>query len=137
MITITISYNNVEAAIRRATEYEGQKNGAYNALRAIKEDEAHLKWWYREGVTAVCILLDRVLARNVPNAVTGDYDLTLNVSNDNVHQLQEKIEEVVESHVLYKWFRQMNVDKGMQYRSDAQERLEELKRMVYYRKMPR
>ena len=138
MIKITISYNDVETAVRQATEYEGAKNGAFNALRALREDSAQLKHWYNEGVSIVCVLLDRLITKKVqPNAVSGDYEITLDVSNDNAPLISDTISHVVISHVLYKWLRLMVPDKSAYYKNDEGEQMESLKRMCYYREMPK
>lgn len=138
MITIGISYSEIEKAIRRGSEYEGLKNGHYDAERALEQDDAQLRFYFSEGVSLACVVLDRLLARKVVvDDINDGYTLTLKTDNDNSPLIEETLRQIVVSHVLWKWLRLMNPDKSAFYKQDESEQLEELKRMCYYREMPK
>lgn len=133
---VTISYTAVKRDVRRMSEYIGLKAGAYDKLRALDKDDEQLRFWYDEGVTAVCSLLDRATER-VERAESGDVSLVLSNRNDGAALVEGALRRTVACHVVVRWLKLVAPALVEGYAADEVQSLGELERLVYFREMPR
>lgn len=138
MITIEISYNDVVTSAIRDTEYIGTKIGAYDKMRATIDDEEQLKHWFVDGLSAVSVVLNRLIASRVkPTLLDDGYTLVLKNVNMESDLLKSAVEMCIEQHIVACWLKLFDVKMAQVYREREIEKLEELKQLAYYREMPR
>jgi len=71
MFTITITYSEVITDVMRTLEYEGQKNGVFDKVRAIAHDRDQLRIFWQDAVANVSNVLDRVISRCTTTAYSN------------------------------------------------------------------
>lgn len=138
MENIRIEFSEVFDEVERTTEYLGTKNETYDKLRMIDEDKEQMMQWWADGMAVVGIILDRVLAKRIVTSyMTGDAELVLNVSNNNVKQIKDCIVRLVAKHMLCAWLLIVWPDMAQLYKAEEQIASQELMQIAYYREMPR
>ncbi len=138
MTTLSITYGNVKRDVLRMSEYVGLKSGAHDQLRAIDSDDEQLRFWYREGLSLVGVLLDRLLDRRVSiDDVSDTATFVFSHVNDNLPQYEGAIQRVVVLHILVHWLKLVAPSLLSAYESDLRDSEQSLLRMCYFREMPK
>lgn len=135
MKSVTIKYSEVKRDVLRLSEYVGLKSGMYDRIRAIDNDDEQLRYWYHDGLSGVCVLLDRVLHGKV---VDGDVTtLTLSHENDISGSVDGLVRRMIVTHIIIRWLKLVAPQLVEPYAADYVQQREELSRMVYFREMPK
>lgn len=138
MMEIRISFNEVFNEVRRNTEVLGQKAGAYDRVRAVKEDDEQMLPWFHDGISFVGVLLDRLNAK--PVSIVPDKEnatFYLNVTNNNRAQLKDCITRLVTVHMVSLWLEAVAPELVQTSKAEEQNLSQQLVRLAYYREMPR
>lgn len=137
MITIDINYDNIHSEVLRLSEYIAAKAKDYDGLRAIDEDKDQLQSWYFDGLTAVNIILDRVIAKKISfERISGNAQITFRIDNDSIQFVLPAIEEFLKYHIIVGWLKLVAPALVPQYQQDEMSRQQELMQLCYFREMP-
>ena len=138
MKSLSISFSKVKTDVLRLSEYIGLKAGAFDKLRAIDSDNDQLLYWFKDGLTLVGVLLDRVIGKMVDyDSSAGTAVISFRVTNDNFPFVEEAVERVIAYHIITRWLQLVAPNLLEMYVVNYRQAEQSLLQLCYFREMPK